>query len=311
MQPNIGNNMLQAIGNTPLVKLNKIVPENCADIYVKLEYYNPTGSYKDRMALAIIEEAEKRGVLQKGISVVEYTGGSTGTSLAFVCAVKGYNFKAVSSDAFAKEKLQTIKLFGAELDIVPSIEGRITPDLFVRMEARVKEIEALGNYYWTKQFVNEDALAGHYKLGQEIIEQLGKPIDIFCAAVGTGGMLSGAGKALKFANNNTKLIALEPTSSAFITTGVKGSHRIEGTAAGIIPPILQPGTYDEAIAFEESDARATARSLATQEGIFAGTSTGLNIFAAIEFGKQLGKGHTVVTVACDSGMKYLSGDLFN
>src|ERR1700733_2100173 len=168
-------NILQTIGNTPMVRLAKIVPANCADIFVKLEYFNPTGSYKDRMALAIIEEAEKRGDINKQSLIVEYTAGSTGTSFAFVCAVKGYRFKAISSDAFAKEKLQTIKLFGGELEIVPSIEGNITPDLFVRMEERVLQLQKEGGY-WTRQFVNEDAIIGYQHLEKQIIAHTHKPL---------------------------------------------------------------------------------------------------------------------------------------
>jgi cysteine synthase A len=302
-------NILQTIGNTPMVKLSKIVPENCADIFVKLEYFNPTGSYKDRMALAIIEEAEKRGDINKQSLIVEYTAGSTGTSFAFVCAVKGYRFKAISSDAFAKEKLQTMKLFGAEIEIVPSIEGNITPDLFVRMEERVLQLQKKGAY-WTKQFENEDEIIGYSKLGVEIIAQLNRKIDVFCAAVGTGGMLIGVSTELKKADASTRIIALEPASSAFLSRGKKGTHHIDGIAIGKRPPMLSKKVYDEAMAFEESKARETARLLAAKEGIFCGTSSGLNVFAAIEIGMQLGPGHTVVTVACDSGMKYLAGDLF-
>ena len=301
--------ILQAIGNTPLVKLSRIVPEQCADIYVKLEYFNPTGSYKDRMALAIIEEAEKRGDIDAGTRIVEYTGGSTGTSLAFVSAVKGFKFKAISSDAFAKEKLQTIRLFGADLEIIPCVDGKITPDLFVRMEARVLQLQKEG-CYWTQQFENKDAIIGYSKLGIEIMEQLSKGIDVFCAAVGTAGMLTGVSGELKKAGTSTKIIALEPASSPFLTTGQKGSHRVEGIGVGRMPQLLKKGAYDEALAIEESKARETARLLASREGIFCGTSSGLNVCAAIEIGRQLGPGHTVVTVACDSGMKYLAGDLF-
>jgi cysteine synthase len=302
-------NILQTIGNTPLVKLSKIVPENCADIFVKLEYFNPTGSYKDRMALAIIEEAEKRGDINKQSFIVEYTAGSTGASFAFVCAVKGYRFKAISSDAFAKEKLKTMKLFGAELELVPSIDGKITPDLFVRMEERVLQLQKEGGY-WTRQFENEDEIIGYSKLGMEIISQLNKKIDVFCAAVGTGGMLIGVSTVLKKADASTKIIALEPASSAFLSRGEKGTHGIDGIAIGKKPPMLTKEVYDKAMAFEESKARETARLLAAMEGIFCGTSSGLNVFAAIEIGKQLGPGHTIVTVAVDSGMKYLAGDLF-
>jgi cysteine synthase len=302
--------ILQTIGNTPLVKLSKIVPEHCADIYVKLEYFNPTGSYKDRMALAIIEEAEKRGDIKPGTVIVEYTGGSTGTSLAFVCAIKGYVFKAVSSDAFAKEKLQSIRLFGATVDVIPSDGGKITPDLFVKMEERVLELQKEGGF-WTQQFENRDAFLGYGKLGKELIDQMNNKIDVFCAAVGTGGMLTGVSTELKKANSNIMIVALEPSSSAFLSKGEKGSHRVEGIAIGRLPPMLKREVFSDAMAIDEIRARETARLLASKEGIFCGTSSGLNILAAIEIGKQLGPGYTVVTVACDSGMKYLAGDLFN
>lgn len=302
-------NILGTIGNTPLVKLSAILPSGCADIYVKLEYFNPTGSYKDRMALGIVEQAEKRGDIKPGTLIVEYTGGSTGSSLAFVCAVKGHRFRAITSDAFAKEKIQTIKLFGAELEIVPSVDGKITPDLFLRMEERVLQLQKEGAY-WTQQFINEDALTGYTDLGNEILSQLNKPIDIFCAAIGTAGMFSGVSCALKKANAATRCIALEPASSPFLTKGEKGSHRVEGTATGRMPELLEKYGYDAARAIEETKGRETARLLATQEGIFAGTSSGLNVAAAIELGKELGPGHTIVTVACDSGMKYLAGDLY-
>ncbi|HXB43946.1 MAG TPA: PLP-dependent cysteine synthase family protein [Puia sp.] len=309
MSATFNTSILQTVGNTPLVKLSGIVPEHCADIYVKLEYFNPTGSYKDRMALAIIEEAEKRGDIDPDTQIVEYTGGSTGTSLAFVCAVKGFKFKAISSDAFAKEKLQTIRLFGADLEIIPSVGGKITPDLFVRMEERVQKLQKQG-CYWTKQFENKDAIIGYSKLGTEILEQLNKRIDVFCAAVGTAGMLTSVSAELKKANPSTKIIALEPASSPFLTTGQNGSHHVEGIGVGRMPQLLKKNSYDEALAIEESKARETARLLASREGIFCGTSSGMNVCAAIAIGRKLGPGHTVVTVACDSGMKYLAGDLF-
>lgn len=310
MEETIAKNILQTIGNTPLVKLFKIVPENCADIYVKLEYFNPTGSYKDRMALAIIEAAEARGDIKQGTTVVEFTGGSTGTSMAFICAVKGHHFKVICSDAFAKEKLKTMRLFGADLEIIESEGGRITPSLFIKMEERVRQIVNETGAYWTKQFYNEDAQLGYKKLGKEITDRLNN-IDVFCAGVGTAGMLTGVSQQLKNNNKETKVIALEPASAAFISTGVKGSHRVEGIAPGIVPPLLTKESYDEVRAINESDARKTAKLLAAHEGIFAGTSSGLNVFAAIEIGKELGKGKTVVTVAADSGMKYLAGDLFD
>ncbi len=305
------NTIRSAIGNTPLVQLRKVVPADCADIYVKLEYFNPTGSYKDRMALAIIEEAEKRGDLKKGMSVIECTGGSTGTSLAFVCSAKGYHFKAISSDAFAKEKLKAIQMFGGELELIPSAGGMITPDLIPRMMSRAEVLSKEPGVYWTNQFKNTDALEGYRALGKEIIRQLSKPIDIFCAAVGTAGMIMGVSEALKSANTQTKTVGLEPASAPLLTLGIKGSHKIEGVAVGFIPPLLNKKFYDEALAIDEVKARIMAKRLVTEEGIFAGTSTGLNVAAAIELGKKLGTGHTIVTIACDSGMKYLAGGLFD
>ena len=185
------DNILSTIGQTPLVQLTHLVPKNCADIFVKLEYFNPTGSYKDRMALAIIENAERRGDLKAGMQVVECTGGSTGTSLALVCAAKGYKFKAISSDAFAKEKLKAIQTFGGDLEIVASEGGKITPDLIPRMIARAETLSSQPGTYWTNQFKNKDAFEGYKPIGTEIVNQLTRPVNVFCAAVGTAGMAIG------------------------------------------------------------------------------------------------------------------------
>lgn len=213
----IASSVLNAVGNTPLVRLNKVVPANSASVLVKLEYFSPTGSYKDRMALAMIEEAEKRGALRPGMTVVEYTGGSTGTSLAFVCAVKGYRFRVVSSDAFAKEKLQTMKAFGAELNLLPSEGGKITPDLIPRMVDRAREISAAQPSYFTDQFRNADMLQGYERLGRELVEQLSGPVDAFCAGVGTGGMITGVARVLRRLQPLPKIVALEPASSPAIS----------------------------------------------------------------------------------------------
>ena len=304
-------NILSSIGNTPLVQLMKIIPQHCADIYVKLEYFNPTGSYKDRMALAIIAEAEKRGELRPGMNVVECTGGSTGTSLAFVCSNKGYAFKAISSDAFAKEKLKAIQMFGGELELVPSEGGKITPDLIPKMISRAEVLAAKTGTYWTRQFTNIDALEGYKLMGTEISNQLNKTVDVFCAAVGTAGMAAGVSSALKKINSNTKVVILEPASAPLISKGIKGSHKVEGIGVGLIPPLLEHLHYDEVQVIEEEAARAMARLLVSKEGIFAGISSGMNVVAAIEIGKKLGPGHSVVTVACDSGLKYMAGGLFD
>lgn len=303
-------NALSAIGNTPLVRLQNIAPEDSAAIWIKLESLNPTGSFKDRMAQAIIEEAEKRGTLKPGMTVVECTAGSTGTSLAFVCAVKSYRLQIVSSDAFAKEKLQSMRALGAEIEIVPSEGGRITPDLIPSMINRVSELGQQTENYWTQQFENRDALVGYGRMGREILYQCPDPIHAFVAAVGTAGMFMGVSNELKQANANTRLIALEPAESPVLTQGQKGSHGVDGVGVGFVPPILDREQCDEIRAIPEARARDMARLLAAREGIFAGTSTGLNVAAALDVAQALGRGHTVVTVACDSGLKYLTGGLF-
>lgn len=309
----IVNSTLEAIGGTPLVRLRRVVPAGAAEVLVKVEGGNPTGSYKDRMALAIVEGAERRGDLRPGRRVVEFTGGSTGSSLAFVCAVKGYSISLVSSDAFSEEKLRTMRAFGADLTIVPSVGGKITPDLFVRMREEVQRIVAETDAYWTDQFHNDDALEGYAQLTRELLEQTtaaGLVIDAYCGGVGTAGMLTGVSRTLKDAGSTAKIVAFEPSGSPFLTTGVGGPHRVEGIAAGIIPPLLTPGTYDEARVIDESEARAMALRLAREEGIFAGTSSALNAVGAIQLAQELGPGKVVVTVAVDTGLKYLAGDLF-
>ncbi len=306
----IKSSTLDAIGGTPVVRLNKVVPPDSADVLVKLEYFNPTGSYKDRMAKAMIEYAEQRGDLKPGMTVVEYTGGSTGTSLAFVCAVKGYRLKIVSSDAFSPEKLRTMRAFGAELTIVPSDGGKITPDLIPRMIEVARGIAAEPNTYWTDQFNNRDMLKGYESLGNELLAQLDRSLDVFCAAVGTSGMAMGTAGALKGSNPATRVVIFEPGTAPLISQGIQGTHRVEGIGSGIIPPLLDKSLYDEARAIDEGEGREMARRLAREEGIFAGISSGLNVAGALQIARELGSGHTVVTVAVDSGMKYLAGDLY-
>jgi len=293
------------------VRLRRLVQAGSADVLVKLEYYNPTGSYKDRMALAMIEGAEARGTLRPGMRVVEFTGGSTGSSLALVCAVKGYPFVPVSSDAFAKEKLDTMRAFGADLHVVASEGGRITPGLFDRMRAEVDRLMQEPGTFWTDQFHNEDAIVGYMGIGRELVEQTGGVLHAFCGAVGTAGMLAGVSKALKAGGCAARVVALEPASAPMLTRGHGGTHRVEGTAPGFVPPHLTPGVYDEARAVDESEARAMARRLAKEEGVFAGTSSALNVVAALQLARELGPGKVVATVAVDSGLKYLAGDLFS
>lgn len=302
--------ILQAIGSTPLVRLNKVVPPGSAEVFVKLEYYNPTGSYKDRLALSMIEEAEKRGDLRPGMTVVEYTGGSTGSSLAFVCAVKGYRFRVVSSDAFAKEKLQTMRAFGADLTLVPSTGGNVTPDLTPRMIHRAREIAESESSYFTNQLSNADGTKGYEEIGRELVEQTGGAIHAFCASVGTSHMVMGVSHILYRLEPRPLVVALEPASSPVISTGRAGPHHIEGIGIGFVPPLLERAFYDEIRCIAETDARHMARRLAGEEGIFAGTSSGMNVTGACMLAQELGPGHTVVTVAVDSGLKYLAGDLF-
>jgi cysteine synthase A len=307
----VGASTLDAIGNTPVVHLRKLIGPDSADVLVKLEYFNPTGSYKDRMALAMIEAAESRGDLRPGMTVVEYTGGSTGSSLAFVCAVKGYPCHIVTSDAFAREKLRTMRAFGATLTIVPSEGGRIAPDLIPRMIEEARRLARSDDVYWTDQLNNHDSIIGYEQLGRELVAQANGPIDAFCAAVGIGGTLVGVGRALRAVGRPAHIVALEPSESPILSRGVAGGHHVEGTGIGIVPPLLGKGTYDEIRAIAEDDARATARRLAREEGIFAGTSTGLNVRAALDLARELGPGHAVATLAVDTGLKYLSGDLFD
>jgi cysteine synthase A len=276
-------------------------------VLVKLEGGNPTGSYKDRMALAMIEGAEASGVLRPGQRVVEFTGGSTGSSLAFVCAIKGYPLTVVSSDAFAEEKLRTIRAFGADLIVVPSENGRITPDLFVRMRHEVDRVVERDNAFWTDQFNNTDALRGYRLLGEELLAEL-PAIDVFTAGVGTGGLLAGVGQTIR--PSTGRLVALEPTSSPMLTSGYGGPHRVEGLATGIVPPLLTPDAYDEARAVDEAEARRLVKQLAQRDGVFAGTSSALNILGAIQLATELTPDQTVVTVAADTGLKYLTGDLY-
>jgi len=302
--------MLTAIGNTPLVQLSRIVPKGAADVWVKLEYYNPTGSYKDRMALSMIERAERRGDLKPGMTVVEYTGGSTGISLAFVCAVKGYRCRIVCNDAVALEKRRSMQVFGAKLEVLKSEGGKLTPDLVPRMMARAREIAAEGPSYATDQMRNPDMVAGYEPLGEELLKQVRGRIDAFCGAVGTSGMLMGTSRVLRRAHPNVRIVALEPTTSAVLSGATPGRHGVEGVAPGFVPPQFDRTLVSETRAIDEAEARRMASTLAQQEGLFAGTSTGLNVVAALALARELGAGHTVVTVAVDSGLKYLAGDLY-
>jgi len=305
----VTDGILSTIGRTPVVQLKRMAPADGADVFVKLEYFNPTGSYKDRMALAMIEGGERRGALRPGMRVIEFTGGSTGSSLAMICAVKGYPFVALTSDAFAEEKLRTIAAFGAQLEIIASEGGKVTPSLFDKFKARIAEMKDEPDTFWTDQFHNHDALNGYRQIGDELLQQLGS-VDAFCGGVGSGGMLVGVSTALKDAGSRARIVALEPSTSPMLTKGHGGPHRVEGIAPGFVPPHLTKAHYDEARAIDENEARDTVRRLAKDEGIFAGTSTGVNVVAALQLARELGPGKRVATVAVDTGLKYLAGDLF-
>ena len=306
----IADSVLSAIGNTPLVRLRRVVPAAAADVLVKLEAANPTGSYKDRMALGMVEGAEARGTLRPGMRVVEFTGGSTGSSLGMVCAAKGYTFVVLSSDAFSREKLLTMEAFGADLRMVPSDGGKVTPALFERFRKEIAVLASEPDTFWTDQFHNEDAVTGYKNIGIELLEQTGGRVDAFCGAVGTGGMLRGVARALREGGSQARIVALEPASSPALTEGRSGAHRVEGIGTGSVPPHMTDRPYDEARQIDEADARRMAKRLAREEGLLVGTSSGMNIAAAVQLAQELGPGKTVATVVVDTGLKYLIGDLF-
>ena len=302
---------MNAIGNTPLIKLENLSEPDSADIYVKYEGANPSGSMKDRMALSMIEGAERRGELKAGGTVVEYTGGSTGSSLAMVCANRGYKAHFVSSDAFSKEKLQTMKAFGAELDLIPSENGKITAGLFPRMIQRARELSEKPNTFWTDQFNNVDNRSAYHAMAKEVIDVIGYGIDEFIMGVGTGGSFSGNAETVKKEIPGIRCIAIEPLNVRALSGGdISGTHRLEGIGSGFVPAICRLDLADEIIAVSDEDAQNTARLLARREGIFGGTTSGANVWAAIQRARIIGKGKRIVTIICDSGLKYLNGDLY-
>jgi len=299
-----------AIGATPLVQLRHVVPAGSAEVWLKVESGNPTGSYKDRMAVSVIGRALERGDVRPGDRVVEYTGGSTGTSLAFVCARVGLAFTAVSSDAFSSAKLRAMSAYGAEVIVEPSNGGAITPELISRMRERAAALAKRPGNFYADQFGSPDVRAGYTPMGREIAAQTSGRVDVICAGVGTGGALMGAVDGLHEAGVGCDVVALEPAQSALLTTGVGGPHRVEGIGVGFEPPFLDRERCREIRTVDERDAMTMVRRLAAEEGLLCGPSTGLNVCAALELASELGPGHRVVTLGCDSGTKYLDGDLF-
>ena len=302
---------LAGIGNTPLVELVRVVPEGSARVMVKLEFANPTGSMKDRMARTAIGGAIRDGRLRHGDTVVEYTAGTTGISLAFVCAALGYPLHIVFSDAFSLEKRRTMRAFGATVEDVPSDSGQINEKLIKSMIARAGEVAAEPGRWWCDQLNNRDAIAGYVPLGEEIWVQTAGRIDAFVHAVGTAHSIHGAAGAIRAHGTELHVTAVEPAESAVLSGGATGSHKIEGIGIGFIPPLWEPDQVDDIQTVATDDAIAMAQRLARQEGLFAGASSGANVVAALRVAERLGPKATVVTILCDSGLRYLSTDLYN
>lgn len=308
--PTAPGDVLQAVGSTSLVRLRRIVPKHCADVFVKLEWENPTGSMKDRMAHAVIAGAEADGRLKPGGTVVEYTGGSTGASLAFLCAARGYRIRIVTSDAFSREKLDQMAALGAELTLVPSEGGRTTRQLILDMIETARGLSREPGTFWSDQLHNHDAVTGYLPLGEEIWRQTNGAVDAFVHSVGTGASLRGVAEALRRRKPGVKIVAVEPAESAVLSGGAAGPHQIEGVGVGFVPPLWDPALADEIVAVATDDAKAMARRLAREEALFAGTSSGANVIAALRVAERLGPGATVVTLMVDSGLKYVNTDVY-
>jgi|SRR5581483_761545 len=299
---------LDAIGRTPLVRLRSLEPPGGGELWAKWEGANPTGSMKDRMARGLVAHGEETGALRQGMRVVDYTGGSTGSSLAMICAARGYRAHLVTADCFAEEKIRTMRAFGAEVEVLET-DGRVTPEVFDRMKARTAELVAEPDTFWADQFVNPGNAAGYRELGREILDQLGDAPDGFAMGVGTGGCFSGVAEVLKTANARIRCVAVEPATSRNLSGGDLGPHRLEGIGVGFLPPSARLDLADEIVGVTDEDAFATAGDLARREGLFVGATSGANVFAAQRLSADL-PGKRVVTVLVDSGLKYLAGDLF-
>jgi cysteine synthase len=303
----VHGNILERIGQTSLVALRSVLQTSSATILLKIESENPTGSMKDRMALAMIEAAEADGRLSRGGSVVEYTAGSTGVSLAMVCAVKQYPLYIVSSDAFAQEKLDHMRLLGARLQIVPSESGRMTEGLTRDLVKAAGAIASETGAFWTDQLNNTDQLVAYHQMADEIWDQTSGRIDAFVQSVGTGASVRGIAERLRRRSDRIRIIAVEPAESAVLSGEPAGAHKIDGVGAGFVVPLWSSGIADQIEKVSTDEAAAMAMRLAREDGIFAGTSTGANVVAALRLAEQMGPTRTIVTVMCDTGMKYLKG----
>jgi len=301
--------ILRTIGNTPLVELARLRPAGGARVFVKVEGVNPTGSMKDRMAFAMVDGARRDGRLPAGHPVVEFTGGSTGASLALVCSALGHPLTIVTSDAVAREKIDMTRALGATIEVLATPQGKVHPELVPQMGARVEEIVARTGALWTDQFRNRHQLGGYTLMAEEILRAC-PGVTHFVHVVGTAGSSMGVARALRAARPGVRVRLVEPASSPWLSAGRGGSHGVEGTAGVMRPPLLDDALYDDVVAVDEQEGRETARRLAREEGVFAGTSTGLNVLAACQLAATLPPDAAVVTVGVDTGLKYLAGDLY-
>jgi len=302
--------VLAAIGNTPLIELKRLPPAGSARIVVKLESANPTGSMKDRVARAMIERAAADGRLRPRDTVVEYTAGTTGISLALVCAALGFKAHFVFSNAFSPDKRNTMRAYGAEITDVEAPGGQITEKLIKALIAKADEISRRPAHWYCDQLNNRDGEAGYHSLGEELWQQSGGRVDAFVQAVGTAHSIHGSAHALKLHNPRMQVVAVEPSESAVLSGGAPGAHSIDGIGIGFLPPLWRRAEVDEILPVPTAEAKAMARRLAREEGVFAGTSTGANLVAALAVARRLGPKATVATIAVDSGLRYLSTDVF-
>ena len=300
-QPAIADSVLDLIGATPLVRLRRVVPEGCAEILGKLESRNPAGSVKDRIALGMIEDAEREGRIRPGDTIVEPTSGNTGIGLAMVCARKGYGLILTMPEDMSVERRRLLERFGAELRLTPAIEG------MTGAVHAARELAEAGGCFMPQQFDNPANPRVHRETtGPEIIEATGGAIDAFVAGVGTGGSITGVGEALREAGVRARIVAVEPARSPVLQGGRAGLHGIQGIGASFVPGVLDRGIYDEVVGVRDEDACAMTERLGLEEGLLVGISAGGNVWAAIECGLRLGPGHRVVTMLCDTGERYLS-----